>query len=238
MHAAFKYLYIICKVRTYKVLVKFLPHELSDLEFVLELLEKQDPKEFKNWETRYMLLLWMSILVLNPFQMSRLDAYTQDAGSPNLNLANQVPTKTKMERIYDLCKLYCDTNDTCSDIAAYLSAKFLIRTDIKELYLENFFDWVISQNQADTINVKFGQLAAIAAILKHGKREDLLPYTDKLLQWIVSCQYKNSSDFLKYKYYIKIIQRIGLIYLKPRIAGWRYKRGKKRTQRSYCSCFN
>jgi len=74
-HGAFKYLYIICKVRTYKVMVKFMPHELSDLEFVLDLLGQQDPKEFEQWETRYILLLWMSILVLNPFHMARLDAY-------------------------------------------------------------------------------------------------------------------------------------------------------------------
>lgn len=227
MHAAFKYLYIICKVRTYKVLVKFLPHELSDLEFALELLEKQNPKEFKHWETRYILLLWMSILVLNPFHLSRLDAYTNNTTNNNELVTTNIQSKTKMERIFDLCKLYTSTNDTCSNISAYLSAKYFIRADIKDLYLERFLDWIISQHQMDTVEVKFGQLAAVAAILKHGKRDDLIPYADKLLQWIVSCQYKDGSDFLKYKSYIKIIQRIGLIYLKPRIANWRYKRGTR-----------
>ncbi|XP_030384442.1 tubulin-specific chaperone D [Scaptodrosophila lebanonensis] len=233
-HAAFKYMYIISKVRTYKVLVKCMPHELSDLEFVLELLEKQDPKEFANWETRYMLLLWMSILVLNPFHMSRLDAYDAQPNTAPMNattncvLSNHVNTKTpKMERIFELCKLYASTNDTCSNMAAYLSAKYFIRADIKDLYLERFLDWVIEQHQADTLNVKFGQLAAVAAILKHGKREDLLPYADKLLQWIVSCQYKGGNDFLKYKNYVKIVQRIGLVHLKPRLASWRYKRGTR-----------
>ncbi|XP_061386956.1 tubulin-specific chaperone D [Musca vetustissima] len=228
MHAAFKYLYIICKVRTYKVLVKFLPHELSDLEFALDLLEKQNPKEFKHWETRYMLLLWMSILVLNPFHMSRLDAYQVNVdGIGNEVITNSVPSKTKMERIFELCKLYTSTNDTCSNMSAYLAAKYFVRADIKELYLDRFLEWVMSQHKSDTVDIKFGQLAAIAAILKHGKREDLLPYADKLLQWIISCQYKDGSDFLKYKSYIKIIQRIGLVYLKPRIAAWRYKRGTR-----------
>lgn len=230
MHAAFKYLYIICKVRTYKVLVKFMPHELSDLEFALDLLEKQNPKEFKHWETRYMLLLWMSILVLNPFHLSRLDAYSttiSETTSSNELITTNAQSKTKMERIFDLCKLYTSTNDTCSNISAYLSAKYFVRTDIKDLYLEKFLDWIISQHQANTVQVKFGQLAAVAAILKHGKRDDLLPYANKLLQWIISCQYKDSSDFLKYKSYIKIIQRIGLVYLKPRIANWRYNRGTR-----------
>lgn len=228
--AAFKYLYVICKVRTYKVLVKFMPHELSDLEFVLQLLSEQDPKKFSNWETRYVLLLWMSILVLNPFHMSRLDAYEATAPPPLNNCNHDGPVAPaavpKMERIYELCKLYVSSNDTCSNMAAYLSAKYFVRNDIKDLYLERFFDWIIEQHQADTLQVKFGQLAAIASILKHGKREDLLPYADKLLKWILACQYKDGDDFLKYKYYIKIVQRLGLVQLKPRIASWRYKRGK------------
>ncbi|ALC39422.1 CG7261 [Drosophila busckii] len=239
--AAFKYLYIICKVRTYKVLVKFMPHELSDLEFVLQLLEQQDPKQFENWETRYMLLLWMSILVLNPFHMSRLDA--QQLGTPTEtdennfvlinNVNNQAVTVTpKMERIFELCKLYSSTNDTCSSMAAYLAAKYFVRADIKDLYLERYLDWIMDQHQADTLQVKFGQLAAVAAILKHGKREDLLPYADKLLKWIVGCQYKDVNDFLKYKYYIKIVQRLGLVHLKPRIASWRYKRGTRSLARN------
>ncbi|XP_036329001.1 tubulin-specific chaperone D-like [Rhagoletis pomonella] len=235
IHSAFKYMYIISKVRTYKVLVKFLPHELSDLEFALEMLERQNPKECNHWETRYMLLLWMSILVLNPFHMSRLDAYTitSNESAPANNcvdsakLMNPTQNKSKMERIFDLCRLYTSTSDTCSDIAAYLAAKYLVRADIKEVYLERYLDWVISQHQLETSDAKFGELAAISAILKHGKREDLIPYVDKLLKWVVGLQYKDSNDFLKYKSYIKIVQRIGLVYLKPRLAGWRYKRGTR-----------
>ncbi|EDX03409.1 tubulin-specific chaperone D [Drosophila simulans] len=230
LHAAFKYLYIICKVRTYKVLVKFMPHELSDLEFVLDLLGQQNPKEYEQWETRYILLLWMSILVLNPFHMSRLDAYDTSTTAPTTNCSpvNHVQSKnTKMDRIFELIQLYVSSNDTCSSMAAFLAAKYFIRSDIKDLYLERFLDWIMEQHQADTMNVKFGQLAAVAAILKHGKREDLLPYADKLLQWITSCQYKDDNDFLKYKNYVKIIQRIGLVHLKPRIASWRYKRGTR-----------
>ncbi|XP_037958077.1 tubulin-specific chaperone D [Teleopsis dalmanni] len=234
INAAFKYMYIICKVRTYKVLVKFLPHELSDLEFALNLLEQQDPTEFENWETRYMLLLWMSILVLNPFHMSRLDDFDTNVPSVNAainpaepNLLNSVQQKSKMERIYDLCKLYSASHDTCSSVCAYLAAKFLVRADIKELYLESFLDWVISENKTETVEVKYGQLSAVAAILKHGKREDLLPYADKLLHWLILCDYKSSSNFLKYKNYMKIMQRIGLVYLKPRVASWRYNRGTR-----------
>lgn len=219
LHASFKYLYIICKVRTYKAAVKFLPHELTDFDFALNLLEKQNPKEFKNWETRYMLLLWLSILVLNPFHMSRLDGIDSVVDSDKTKT-------TKMERIFDICKTYSAANDTCSNVSAYLAAKFLTRPDVKDIYLERFFEWV-KNDDGTPDSCKHGQLAAIASILKHGKREDLVPYADELLQWILKQPYKDGSDFLKYKMYVKIVQRLGIVYLKPRIAEWRYKRGTR-----------
>lgn len=228
MHAAFKYLYQICKVRTFKVFVKFLPHELSDIDFVLNILEKQDQDvdESENWETRYCCLLWMSILVLNPFHMSRLDALNEGDKS----------TKTIMERIYQICRNNCRGSDSCSVVAAYLSAKFLIRTEIKDIYLSSFFDWAFNEVKQDDLYVRYGSLLAIAAILKHGKREDLLPYAPKILNWMLEQDFSGkSSDFLKNKYYIKIIQRLGLVFMPPKIAAWRYNRGSRSLQANLTS---
>jgi tubulin-specific chaperone D len=218
-HAGFKYLYQICKVRTFKVFVKFLPHELSDIDFVLNLLERQPLDAPENWETRYMLLLWMSILVLNPFHFSRLDA----TGDGNKELS-------KMERFFRVCKDNCRGNDPCSAVAGFLSAKFLVRNEIKDIYLSSFFDWAFEEINRDPITIRYGSLLAIAAILKHGKREDLLSYASKILKWILNQNYKESTDFLKNKYNIKIVQRLGLIFLPPKIAQWRYSRGSRSLQ--------
>lgn len=49
--------------------------QVSDIEAVLQLLESQQPSDIANWQTRYVLLLWLSILVLIPFHMSRLDSF-------------------------------------------------------------------------------------------------------------------------------------------------------------------
>lgn len=225
VHAGFKYLYQICKVRTFKVFVKFLPHELSDIDFVLNLLERQKIDEPEVWETRYMLLLWMSILVLNPFHFSRLDG----------TAAGDTETVSKMERIYRICKNNCRGNDPCSAVAAFLSAKFLVRNEIKDIYLSPFLDWTFVEMSRDQINVRYGTLLAISAILKHGKREDLLPYAPKILKWILEQDFKDSTDFLKNKYYIKIIQRLGLIFMPPKIAVWRYNRGSRSLQTNLTS---
>lgn len=210
-HAAFKYLYQLAKVRTYKIILKFLPHEIADLEFVLNALDRQDISDKSTWETRYMLLVWLSILVLNPFELARFD------------VSGDCKTLTKMDRIFNICKANTNSNDTCSTVGAFLTAKFLIRIDIKDKYLPAYFDWVINSSE----EILFGKLAAISNTLKLGKREDLLMHAPKLLQWLLSCDYKSGNDFLKNKYFVKIIQRIGLVLLKPRLASWRYQRGSR-----------
>lgn len=216
-HAAFKYLYQFAKVRTYKILLKFLPHEISDLDFVLNALEQQNIDDKNTWESRYMLLVWLSILVLNPFELARFDGYISGAGD------EQGKPLSKMDRIYNLCTLNTNNSDTCSNVAAFLTAKFLIRIDIKDKYLPKYLDWVTESNES----VQFGKLAAISDVLKHGKREDLLVHAPKLLAWLLSCDYKSGNDFLKNKYFVKIIQRLGLVFLKPRLAKWRYQRGSR-----------
>ncbi|XP_019614805.1 PREDICTED: tubulin-specific chaperone D-like [Branchiostoma belcheri] len=68
MHLAFKFLYLVTKMRGYKVIVRQLPHEVADLEPVLEMLTNQDPEDHETWETRYILLLWLSIVFI-PFDI-------------------------------------------------------------------------------------------------------------------------------------------------------------------------
>lgn len=73
-----------------------------------------------------------------------------------------------------------------------------------------FFDWACelhSNIQEDTIH--YGVLAAVAAVLKHGKRDDLLPYAPKLLDWVTTQKYKHHNAMLVRKYGVKIVQRIG-----------------------------
>lgn len=52
-------------------MVKFFPHEVSDMEQVTELLHFQDTHE---WQVPYILVLWLSIIVLVPFDLSTIDS--------------------------------------------------------------------------------------------------------------------------------------------------------------------
>lgn len=85
------------------------------------------------------------------------------------------------------------------------------RSDVKELYLGAFFDWArdLHSNLDDEKKIHYGVLAAVAAVLKHGKGEDLLPFAPKLLDWVTKLNYKQHKLMLIRKYGVKIVQRIG-----------------------------
>jgi hypothetical protein len=74
VHALFHVVYLVCKTRGYKHIVKLLPHEVADLEPALQLLLSQDRSDHMTWETRYVLFLWLSILVLVPFDLATADS--------------------------------------------------------------------------------------------------------------------------------------------------------------------
>lgn len=82
---------------------------------------------------------------------------------------------------------------------------------MKELHLESFLNWAMDMSSAEGSNVfvRYGTLACIATILKHGKREDLLPFGRKILEWIINADFKNNSGANVQKMAYKIIQRIG-----------------------------
>jgi hypothetical protein len=61
----------IMSVRGYKTVIKFFPHEVSDMEPVTEMLQHCDYKEYI---VPYTLILWLSIIVLVPFDLTTIDS--------------------------------------------------------------------------------------------------------------------------------------------------------------------
>ena len=112
-----------------KVVVRYLPHEVEDLEKVVTVLQEQDPTDNNSWETRYILLLWLSIIVLIPFNMARFDS------------GEQAPLT---ERLLSLCKRYLSVRDKCREAAASLVSTFLTRPDTRDTILPAFLDWAVT----------------------------------------------------------------------------------------------
>ncbi|XP_054462818.1 tubulin-specific chaperone D [Anoplopoma fimbria] len=225
VHLAFKFLYIICKVRGYKIFMQLLPHEVADVQPVLDLLSKQDPKDSETWETRYMLLLWLSMTCLIPFDLYRLDGHLESDGGKV-----REPT---MDRILGIAKSYLLVSDSPRDAASVLVSKFMTRPDVIQKCLGDFLDWsltTISQTNDQSmrdIMVLDGALQSLAKLFKHGKRDDILQYAPAILQCLEQKHLPESSQAMLRKLGVKLIQRLGLTFLKPRLAVWRYQRGSR-----------
>ncbi|GAA5864093.1 hypothetical protein JCM8547_005133 [Rhodosporidiobolus lusitaniae] len=79
-----KVIYHYTKVRGSKVLARFFPHETSDLSLLIPLLSTTftpssnatipSPLSSASWQLRYILLLWLSVAIRQPFDLQRLDS--------------------------------------------------------------------------------------------------------------------------------------------------------------------
>ncbi|NXI25760.1 TBCD protein, partial [Sterrhoptilus dennistouni] len=225
VHLAFKFLYIITKVRGYKRFLPLFPHEVRDLQPVLDMLAKQNPKDTETWETRYMLLLWLSMICLIPFDLARFDG--------NLVSVEGQARQPTMDRILDIAKCYLVVSDKARDAAAVLVSKFIVRPDVRQSRMADFLDWVLSmlsksssQTMEGTVIVN-GMLQALAQLFKHGKREDCLPYAATVLECLDNCKLSESNQMVLRKLGMKLVQRLGLTFVKPKVAKWRYQRGRR-----------
>uniref|UniRef100_A0A8C9YEG7 Tubulin-specific chaperone D n=1 Tax=Sander lucioperca TaxID=283035 RepID=A0A8C9YEG7_SANLU len=221
VHLSFKFLYIICKVRGYKIFMQLFPHEVADVQPVLDLLSRQDPKDSETWETRYMLLLWLSMTCLIPFDLYRLDGHLESDGGKA-----REPT---MDRILAIAKSYLLVCDSPRDAASVLVSKFMTRPDVKQKRLGDFLDWsltTISQTSDQSVRdimVLDGALQSLVNTHTHRSHKPAacIPVSPTILQCLEQKNLSESSQAMLRKLGVKLIQRLGLTFLKPRLATWR-----------------
>ncbi|XP_077110688.1 tubulin-specific chaperone D [Ranitomeya variabilis] len=225
VHLAFKFLYIISKVRGYKIFLRLFPHEVVDVHPVLEMISVQNPADHETWETRYTLLLWLSMTCLIPFDLSRLDG--------NLSAEGGRIRRSTMDHILEIAQSYLLVSDKSRDAAAVLVSKFITRPDVKQKRMADFLDWSLATlSKATYLTIEGtiamdGILQALAQLFKHGKREDCLPYASTVLNALDNCKLSDSNQTVLRKLGVKLVQRLGLTFLKPKVAKWRYQRGSR-----------
>ncbi|RKP07598.1 hypothetical protein THASP1DRAFT_24285, partial [Thamnocephalis sphaerospora] len=111
-----RFLYILCTVRGYKTIVKFFSHHVSDLEPAFRFLNAQDRSKASQWTGRYMLLLWLSLLCMVPFDLKIVDS--QALGDE---------TSGFVDRMIIAIIPYLGSASKEREAAAYLLAKLVTR---------------------------------------------------------------------------------------------------------------
>lgn len=202
----FKYLYLITKVRGPKFVVRLFSHEVTDVEPVLGMLYQQNPQDHETWETRYVLLLWLSIVCMIPFDMARFD------GRRDANSGTQERRRPVVERILETAKMYLSVPDKSRDAAALVISKFVTRPDVKKEKLAEFLDWCLMRMERangetmDGMLLLTGILTTLALLFKHGKRDDLIPYAPIVLKQIGVREISKINNTLLKKLNIKLTQ--------------------------------
>lgn len=225
-------IYTLVTVCGYKAVIKFFPHQVSDLELAVSLLEKchgansvtslrQESKG--EMEAKCVMLLWLSILVLVPFDISSVD--TSIASSNELGELELAPL---VLRILKFSKDYLSNAGPMRTMAGLVLSKLISRPDMPMAFT-SFIEWTheVLSSGKDDFSSHFqllGAVEALAAIFKAGGRKGLMGVVSTV--WTdVSLLEKSGtaahSPLLR-KYLVKLTQRIGLTCLPPRSPAWCY----------------
>ncbi|GMN43144.1 hypothetical protein TIFTF001_012341 [Ficus carica] len=225
-------IYSLVTVCGYKAVIRFFPHQVSDLELAVSLLEKCHYMKSATFlrqestgemEAKCVILLWLSILVLVPFDISTVD--TSIASVTGLGEHEPAPLVLK---IIGFSKNYLSNAGPMRPIAALLLSKLLTRPDMPMAF-SSFVDWtheVLSSTTDDTMSHfrLLGAVEALAAIFKGGGRKLLVGVVPKVWEdtsLLIKSSNAARSPLLR-KYLMKLTQRIGFTCLPHRLPSWRY----------------
>eukprot|EP00124_Ichthyophonus_hoferi_P000418 Ihof_evm11s15 gene=Ihof_evmTU11s15 len=206
LHMACKILTVLVKVRGRKVVVRLLPHAPSDLIATLELLLKQDKDEYTTWETRYILLLWLSLLVLLPFDLTILDTPIKGAGGKSLSIS-----------LEELGRSYLIGADRCTEAAGIMLGRLLTRKDMEGSRLEVFMHWAknrvtVASNEGKTANL-LGVLHALLSLFKYGRRETMDHYVTLVQEILKPLQLAGTNSCLARRQSARMASHMALAQL-------------------------
>ncbi|KAK9143260.1 hypothetical protein Syun_012660 [Stephania yunnanensis] len=225
-------IYSLVTVCGYKAVIKFFPHQVSDLELAVSLLEKCHytttattlrQESTGEMEAKCVVLLWLSILVLVPFDISSVDTSVT-----NVSCFNGLEPSPLVLKIMEFSKDYLSNAGPMRSIAGLLLSKLLTRPDMPKAFI-SFIEWTheVISSAADDFMDRFrllGVVEALAAIFKAGARKSLLDVVP--LSWVDTSTLMKSSitsrNPLLRKFLMKLTQRIGLTCLPCHSPTWRY----------------
>ncbi|XP_031483378.1 tubulin-folding cofactor D isoform X1 [Nymphaea colorata] len=214
-----------------KAVSRFFPHDVSDLELAVSLLDKCHISPSLSslahetagmMETKCVLVLWLSVLVLIPFDILLVDT----------SLTNRCHEKEEVpplvQRILKISREYLCSAGTLRRAAGLSISSLLARPDMEKAF-GSFIQWsqdVLSSYKDDGVDVflLLGVVEALAAIFKVGDRKtrlDVVPVIWSGISELINSTIAAQSALLR-KSLLKLTQRIGMICLPPRSSNWRY----------------
>ena len=192
-----KILYTFCKVRGQKVVGQFLNNEPRHLERMLEALERWDQSESTGeaaavpkygivWEERYIMLLWLSHLMLAPFDLISMSSDRVGpvpGASRSLRIDFPPNTPAIARRLINVSNHYLDFASKEREVAALLLSRLALRTDMQRIGLQKLLvdcalmivDGAQGKDTSLSVYAVIGILSFLARLIVSAESEILQP---------------------------------------------------------------
>jgi tubulin-specific chaperone D len=186
------------------------------------------------------LILWLCMLCLIPFDICSMDSTLQTHTTTDQKPGSgDEKSSSLVTEIIEIARNFLKDPGPIRDAAAACLSSLLTRPDMDNQLLSCFFNYACSvtsswTSKGDTASTEvasnsfevIGVLQTIAQIFKKGERGRLLSNAPKILKECVTISSQVNQVKIR-KLTVKLIQRIGMTFLPPRVAAWRYQRGKR-----------
>ncbi|KAJ2757077.1 hypothetical protein GGI19_000318 [Coemansia pectinata] len=148
MNGIFELVYMLCKVRGYKIVLRFFPHSVADVEPVLATLWRHTANlGGSNWTVRYVMLIWLSLLSMVPFDLESIDSGIVNlppldaSTSSNVQASSASSGKALVDLWVELGQFYLRRPGCDMEGAAVMLARLLSRKDTSTTLQPAFIAW-------------------------------------------------------------------------------------------------
>lgn len=231
-----KVIYTFCKVRGEQVICRFLINEPKYLDPMLDAFQSWGQVDDTSgklatsygpmvWEERYIMLLWLSHLMLIPFPLVTVSSKGPADDSPAnvLQIAMSPETPAISRRIAQICACHLSAASREREAARRLLVRLALRPDMRDCsLLESLIRWAVSflQDEEDlskSIYTYLGILSFLNGVIASAQNDIIAPFLLPLFKLIQDIPTQKSPIFvaifssaLGRKLIIKILRSITL----------------------------
>ncbi|KHN94180.1 beta-tubulin cofactor d [Metarhizium album ARSEF 1941] len=211
-YAICRILYGFCKVRGEKVIIRFLNVETRYLEVLLSAIEEAEDKPSATggshahgweWEQRYVVLLWLSHLLLAPFDLSTISTLDIEESAatpfPGFEWPENLPGITI--RVISLAIKYLSCPGKEKDAANALLVRVAMRRDMQQLgVLDALVRWALASlrprkdSPPESAYFYLGILSFLAGVLRASlQTSDMDTYLPAIFQGVYDVTLANTE---------------------------------------------
>jgi hypothetical protein len=196
-------LYYYINFRGYKTIVRYFTHEISDLTVALNcMLNLSD--EHSGWHLRYVMLIWLYLICMIPFDLSQFDEHDRIGTTAN--------------QIEDLAKAHLGKAGLERNSASLLLSRLCMRKDTCSRFLSHLLWTLELVTKGQDVILSIGALQVICQVVQDCPVDMVSSSLSNLLPIITAVDSNvnllNNTYIRKLKY--KLLARVGVRMLPTR----------------------